>query len=183
MSKVELFSAAQQELCPQCGAELVIRSGQHGPFLGCSTFPQCDYLRSLTPSADGHIIKVLEGHACPACGADKALRQGRYGMFIGCTDYPDCDYSEAITHADSTEVPCPECQHGTLVKRQSRFGKTFYACSEYPKCRYALNNPPVSGVCAHCGFKLLYKKKSVKGIKTFCANKTCGIEVSSISEE
>ncbi|MBT0722735.1 hypothetical protein HGT70_15860 [Rosenbergiella collisarenosi] len=183
MSRAELFSISQQELCPQCGAELVIRSGQHGPFLGCSAYPQCNYLRSLNPSSDGHIIKVLEGHECPKCGADKALRKGRYGMFIGCTDYPQCDYSEAIAQTDSTDITCPECRSGILAKKQSRFGKTFYACSNYPKCRYALNYPPIEGTCPQCGFNLLYHKKSVKGLKTFCANKSCGVEVSFSPEE
>lgn len=40
-------------------AELVIRSGKHGPFLGCSHYPECDYIRPLKSSADGHIVKVL----------------------------------------------------------------------------------------------------------------------------
>ena len=182
MSKVELFSISQQELCPQCGAELVIRSGQHGKFLGCSAFPHCDYLRSLGQTSDGHIVKILEGHGCPKCGANKALRQGRYGMFVGCTGYPECDYSETIAQADSTNITCPECQRGTLVKKQSRFGKTFYACSSYPECRYALNYPPAEGTCPQCNFPLLYTKKSVKGVKTFCANKLCGKAVDSSVE-
>ncbi|WP_265448576.1 topoisomerase DNA-binding C4 zinc finger domain-containing protein, partial [Aeromonas salmonicida] len=53
MSKIDhhLFSAHEhgfeREPCPQCGAELVIRQGKHGPFLGCSAYPSCDYIRSL----------------------------------------------------------------------------------------------------------------------------------------
>lgn len=42
-------------------AELVIRSGKHGPFLGCSQYPACGYVRPLKSSADGHIVKVLRG--------------------------------------------------------------------------------------------------------------------------
>ncbi len=62
--------------CPQCGAELVIRSGKHGPFLGCSRYPECDYVRPLKSQADGHIVKILEGQLCPECGAVLVLRQG-----------------------------------------------------------------------------------------------------------
>ena len=60
MTKSALFSVRKNEPCPQCGAELVIRSGKHGPFLGCSHYPDCDYVRPLKNQADGHIVKVLE---------------------------------------------------------------------------------------------------------------------------
>lgn len=33
--------------CPKCGGALVERSGRHGKFLGCSTYPKCDYTESL----------------------------------------------------------------------------------------------------------------------------------------
>lgn len=61
MTKSALFSVRKNEPCPQCGAELVIRSGKHGPFLGCSHYPDCDYIRPLKSQADGHVVKVLEG--------------------------------------------------------------------------------------------------------------------------
>ena len=74
MAKSALFTVRNNESCPKCGAELVIRSGKHGPFLGCSQYPACDYVRPLKSSADGHIVKVLEGQVCPACGANLAGR-------------------------------------------------------------------------------------------------------------
>lgn len=61
MAKSALFTVRNNESCPKCGAELVIRSGKHGPFLGCSQYPACDYVRPLKSSADGHIVKVLRG--------------------------------------------------------------------------------------------------------------------------
>lgn len=75
MAKSALFTVRNNESCPKCGAELVIRSGKHGPFLGCSQYPACDYVRPLKSSADGHIVKVLEGQVCPACGANLVLRR------------------------------------------------------------------------------------------------------------
>jgi len=68
MAKSALFTVHKNEPCPQCGAELVIRSGKHGPFLGCSHYPECDYVRPLKSQADGHIVKILEGQFCPVCG-------------------------------------------------------------------------------------------------------------------
>lgn len=183
MAKATLFSVHHQELCPKCGAELTIRSGKHGPFQGCSAYPSCDFIRPLGSASDGHIVKILEGVLCPECGASKALKQGRYGMFIGCSNFPDCTYSETLTHSDSTGIQCPQCQNAMLVQRQSRFGKTFYACSGYPECHFALNHPPVEGKCMSCGYPLLFRKKTAKGMKAFCANKNCGAEATSIPTE
>ena len=78
MTKSALFSVRKNEPCPQCGAELVIRSGKHDPFLGCSHYPDCDYIRPLKSQADGHIVKVLVGHLagffCRFCRWDAPSR-------------------------------------------------------------------------------------------------------------
>lgn len=46
MANVEI-PEAKPAVCPRCGAELVRRNGRHGPFLGCSTYPKCDYTSNL----------------------------------------------------------------------------------------------------------------------------------------
>jgi len=33
--------------CPDCGANLVIRSGRRGQFLGCSSYPKCRHTENL----------------------------------------------------------------------------------------------------------------------------------------
>lgn len=33
--------------CPKCGSDLVVRYGPKGPFVGCSTFPKCNYTANL----------------------------------------------------------------------------------------------------------------------------------------
>ena len=35
------------EVCPECGKPLVVRSGRRGKFIGCSGFPKCRYTRNL----------------------------------------------------------------------------------------------------------------------------------------
>ncbi|MDF5302227.1 topoisomerase DNA-binding C4 zinc finger domain-containing protein, partial [Vibrio parahaemolyticus] len=91
-SKIDntLFSAHEHALehepCPKCGSELTLKHGKHGPFLGCSHYPSCDYIKALHNN-DGHIVKEL-GVPCPDCGNELVLRQGRYGMFVGCSNYP-----------------------------------------------------------------------------------------------
>ncbi|HHG3261500.1 TPA: topoisomerase DNA-binding C4 zinc finger domain-containing protein [Vibrio parahaemolyticus] len=184
-SKIDntLFSAHEHALehepCPKCGSELTLKHGKHGkhgPFLGCSHYPSCDYIKALHNN-DGHIVKEL-GVPCPDCGNELVLRQGRYGMFVGCSNYPECHHIESINQPEPEKQPqeqhaCPECGKGHLVERKTRFGKTFYACDNYPKCKFAVNLPPVKGRCEECGFTLLVEKKLASGVKLQCANRKC----------
>lgn len=176
MSKSTLFTNKSNDTCPNCGGELVIRSGSHGPFQGCANYPECEYIKPLKSHGDGHIVKVLEGESCPECKATLVLRQGKYGMFIGCSDYPMCHYIASQNHSDETKIECPQCQQGKLIQRKSRFGKVFYSCDRYPECQFVVNSQPVSGVCTYCRFPLLVEKKTAQGIKHYCASKLCGKE-------
>ncbi|PSV09010.1 DNA topoisomerase family protein [Photobacterium leiognathi] len=171
-----LFSAHEQALahspCPQCGGELVMRFGKRGPFLGCDHYPTCDYIQPLNHN-DGHVVKELD-MPCPECESPLVLRQGRYGMFIGCSAYPACHYlASTEKKAENTDVECPECHKGHLTERKSRYGKVFYACDQYPSCRFAVNNKPVAGTCQQCGFGLLIEKKLASGVKLQCADRKC----------
>ncbi|SHO54296.1 DNA topoisomerase family protein [Vibrio quintilis] len=178
----QLFSAhahalAEKGLCPQCQSPLQLRHGKHGSFLGCSSYPDCDYIQPLHQN-DGHIVKSL-GVNCSECGHELVLRQGRYGMFIGCSNYPECEHTEPFeSHEQKPQkrLICPECHEGTLVERKSRFGKVFWACDCYPKCKFAVNSQPLEGVCSQCGFQLLVEKKTASGVKKICASKKCGYE-------
>ena len=86
MSKIDhsLFSAdkhaleKEYEVCPQCGSELVIRNSKTGPFLGCASYPKCDFIRPLAHH-DSSEIKVLEDSACPQCTKPLVVKNGRYG--------------------------------------------------------------------------------------------------------
>lgn len=177
MTKAAIFAVRKQEQCPECSAPLVIRSGKHGPFAGCSAYPVCEYIRPLHSQVEGKLVKVLEGVTCPLCGADKALRQGRYGMFVGCSAYPECEHTETIDQPEQTDISCPQCQQGHIIQRRSRYGKIFFACSEYPRCQLTLNHQPIAQTCPHCQFPLLIEKKYAHEIKRFCANKQCALQV------
>ena len=37
----------QVKRCPRCGAQLRVRKGQYGPFLGCSSYPKCKYTEKI----------------------------------------------------------------------------------------------------------------------------------------
>jgi DNA topoisomerase-1 len=87
MEKVEAEKVG--EVCPQCGKELVYRTGRYGQFIACSGYPECKYLKKE--------VKEIPANAktCPKCNEGKLiLRNGRYGAFLACNRYPDCKYIE-----------------------------------------------------------------------------------------
>ncbi len=76
---------------------------------------------------------------CPECEKVMIIKWGRRGRFLSCSGFPDCKFAKPI----STGIKCPTngCS-GLLVERRSKSGRTFYGCSNYPKCRYITNKLP-----------------------------------------
>jgi len=162
----------EYEVCPDCGSELAIKNSKAGAFFGCASYPNCQYTRPVHEH-EKMDAQVIPGSECPECGHELAVKQGRYGMFIGCTNFPACHHIEHEEHQQVAGVVCPSCNKGHLIERQSRFGKTFYACDGYPKCKFAVNHEPVKGDCQECGFPLLLKRQMAAGEKLQCAQKKC----------
>jgi len=164
------------QVCPECGSELAIKHGKSGPFLGCENYPNCQYTRAVVEH-ERVDDTVLPGTECPLCGHNLAVKQGRYGMFIGCTNYPDCHHIEESQKQENTDVACPSCQSkgqiGQLKEKSNRFGKTFYSCDQYPKCKYVLNNEPVTQSCPECQWPVLIKRTMANGDILSCPQKKC----------
>ena len=179
MSTLSTHHEKTSEACPKCASPLHIRNGKQGPFLGCSAYPECDYLRPLHEKSD--VKKVLTGSSCPLCQNELVLKQGRFGLFIGCTDYPTCEHTAQLSEQNKPveealkedSVPCPSCKSGHLIARQSRFGKTFYACDNYPDCKYAVNDKPVNEFCPECKWPILVERKTATAKRIICPKKGC----------
>lgn len=162
------------EQCPTCNEPLTLRLGRSGRFIGCSAYPDCSYTRDVNEDKDAVAAEVLDGRTCPSCEHPLQYKKGRYGRFIGCTNYPACKHIESLDKPADTGVRCPECHQGTMVKRKSRFGTFFYACSRYPECKYAVNNEPLAHVCPSCRWPmLLLKTTKRRGTEKVCAQKNC----------
>lgn len=173
---IPLFSHTKHtERCPQCGAPLQLRHGKKGLFWGCSSYPQCDYLKSVHQISEVRTLKILD-EPCPECGEMLALKQGQFGMFIGCSDYPNCHFvahEQAQSQAEES-CPCPECGKGQLIARRGRMGKIFYGCDHFPHCKFTAPNLPYAMACPVCGGQFAILKKFNKTHRTFqCLNKHC----------
>lgn len=127
------------ETCPKCGeGELVKREGRYGEFVGCSRYPECDYIKDREERQP----PLETGKPCPECGKPLVVRQSRRGPFVGCSGYPDCKFIQKTEGAEASGTPqaetldrnCPRCNK-PLVRRQSRRGP-FVGCSGYPDCKF-----------------------------------------------
>ena len=89
---------------------------------------------------------------CPECGKDLIIRMGRYGKFYACTGFPSCKYTATIEGKDSKDPQadlglCHKCDTGKILRRRTKKGRTFWGCSNWPKCDWATwqnpqKNPP-----------------------------------------
>jgi len=85
---------------------------------------------------------IMTSEICPDCGSQLLIRNGRFGEFIACSNFPKCHYTakkEIPEPPVYTEVKCPNCDHGMIVERVSKRGRSkgqkFYACDQYPTCK------------------------------------------------
>ncbi|MDN0083072.1 type I DNA topoisomerase [Crenobacter sp. SG2305] len=183
ISRAEVTTENLDEACPKCQKPLMIRFGRRGRFIGCSGYPECDYTRDMNETAESAAAAaeeptVVEGRDCPECGGQLLIKKGKYGKFIGCANYPKCKHIEPLEKPKDTGVTCPECKTGHLIERKSRYGKLFYSCNTYPKCKYATWNPPIAEPCPQCGWPILtIKTTKRRGTEKVCPQKECGYAV------
>lgn len=104
---------------------------------------------------------------CPECGKPLAIKSGRFGKFLACTGFPECRHTEAMED-NKLNISCPKCGQGEILKKKTKKGKVFYACSRWPDCDFALWDQPTGEKCEKCG-SLMIKK----GKKIVCSNKEC----------
>lgn len=104
---------------------------------------------------------------CEKCGANMIVKRGRFGQFAACPNYPECKNTKPLDSSGKVVeskqplrvegMVCPECGSG-IVKRQGRFGE-FYACENYPKCKYTKQILQDTGiVCPKCSGKVVLKR-------------------------
>ncbi|HAJ57716.1 MAG TPA: type I DNA topoisomerase [Candidatus Omnitrophica bacterium] len=82
---------------------------------------------------------IYSDEICSLCGKPMVIKWGRKGKFLSCSDYPTCKNAKSITSG----VKCPaEGCGGDLILRRSYRGRSFYGCSNYPKCTFTSRELP-----------------------------------------
>lgn len=118
VQKITIEDEVSDELCPNCGKNLVVKRGRYGKFLACPGYPDCKFTKPIVEKLD---VK------CPTCKeGDVVGKRSRKGnKFYGCSRYPDCDY---VSWYEPTNEVCTEC--GSLMhKRYSKAKGSYLACS------------------------------------------------------
>src|SRR6266699_932014 len=107
MNRVQKPVEEIEEACPDCGRNLVIRTGRFGRFISCSGFPECRYRRSFMNKT---------GALCPVCNGDLVERKTKQKkrVFYGCSNYPACNF--AIWDKPVPDL-CPNCGGLMVVPR------------------------------------------------------------------
>ena len=86
--------AGEGEVCPECGeGTLVGKNGRFGPFVGCSRYPDCTFIKKEGPPPPDPLPFEV---TCPKNGdghlvSRRARRTGN--VFYGCSNYPKCDFT------------------------------------------------------------------------------------------
>ncbi|MBD5454547.1 MAG: type I DNA topoisomerase [Lachnospiraceae bacterium] len=105
LEEVEIADEMSDEVCENCGRQMVIKYGPHGRFLACPGFPDC---RNTKP----YFEKI--GVPCPKCGKDIVLKKTKKGRkYYGCIDNPQCDF---MVWQKPVDKKCPRCGSGLLEK-------------------------------------------------------------------
>ncbi len=104
-------------------------------------------------------------YICEKCGSPMIYKNGRYGRFLACSTFPKCRNTLAVgedgkpaTKVEKThelaDFKCEKCG-GDIYIREGRYGK-FYACSNYPSCKFTKPMTRELGLpCPKCGSKLI----------------------------
>lgn len=159
--------------CPKCGSKLQKIWSKSRYFYGCSRYPDCDY---TTSSEELHFNKedYAEGfdwdQSCPLCKGNMKLRFGKFGPFLGCSNYPECrgiinipkKGEEIISTENASPCPAIGC-NGKIIARRSRYGKTFYSCTNFPDCDVIVNALSELSSKYHDHPKTAYKKGAKRG--------------------
>lgn len=124
LEKIEIQDEVTDEICDQCGRNMVIKYGPHGKFLACPGFPEC---KNTKP----YLEKI--GVLCPKCGSEVVIKKTKKGRkYFGCEHNPECDF---MSWQQPLQDKCPECG-GYMVRRGNKA-----VCAD-EKCGYitSINN-------------------------------------------
>ena len=132
--RIKVPDEVSEEICPECGRNLVVKSGRFGRFLACPGYPECSFTMPLVVEMPGR---------CPKCGGRLLKRTGTSKKTNKQYTYYCCEHlnsKDEATKCDfmTWDVPvkddCPVCGQ-TMFKKSGRgFKRPFCinpACSNF----------------------------------------------------
>ena len=133
-TRIKVPDEVSEEICPECGRNLVVKSGRFGRFLACPGYPDCTFTMPLVVEMPGR---------CPKCGGRLIKRTGTSKKTNKQYTYYCCEYLNSKDEAArcdfmSWDVPvkddCPVCGQTMFKKAGKGFKKPFCinpACANF----------------------------------------------------
>ena len=107
-TRLKVPDEVSQEICEECGRNMVVRIGRFGKFLACPGFPEC---KNTKP-----IVEKMPGR-CPKCGSTILKRKSKKGYaYYGCERGAECGF---MTWDVPTAEDCPVCGQ-TMFKKSGK---------------------------------------------------------------
>ncbi len=113
--------------CEKCGEKMIVRYGKFGKFLGCPSFPDCNYTKPWYEET---------GVDCPLCGGKVLLKKTKKGRtYYGCEN--NGENCEFMSWDRPTGEKCPICEEVLIEKGSIKNKKV--VCRN-TKCNYGKQN-------------------------------------------
>ena len=127
--RIKVPDEVSEEICPQCGRNLVIKSGRFGRFLACPGWPECDFTMPLVVEMPGK---------CPKCGGrllkrtGKSKKTGKQYTYYCCEHLNSKDESrrcDFMTWDVPVKDSCPVCGW-TMFKKPGKGARKPFCINE-----------------------------------------------------
>lgn len=114
-----------EQKCPNCQANMKVRHGRYGAFLGCEKYPDCRGIVQIPKQGEPetNAPRVV----CPAleCPGTLISRRSRFGkVFFSCSTYPHCDVIgpniEAVQEKYRDHPRTPSAKKGEKVRPRAK---------------------------------------------------------------
>ncbi len=113
-TRLKVPDEVTQEICEECGRNMVVRIGRFGKFLACPGFPEC---KNTKP-----IVEKMPGR-CPKCGSTILKRKSKKGFaYYGCEKGAQCGF---MSWDVPTAEDCPVCGQTMFKKSGKGRNKSF----------------------------------------------------------
>lgn len=124
LEKIDIQDEVSDEICDECGRNMVVKYGPHGKFLACPGFPDCKCTKPFYEKI---------GVTCPKCKTgDVVIKMSKKGRrYYGCTNAPECDF---MSWTRPAKQKCPQCGSYMLIK-----GKKLLCANN--ECGYTCDAP------------------------------------------
>ena len=117
--RIKVPDEVSEEICPECGRNLVVKSGRFGRFLACPGYPECSFTMPLVVEMPGR---------CPKCGGRLMKRTGKSQKTGKQYTYYCCEWVNSKDEARKCDfmtwdmpvaVKCEKCG-STLFRKGSK---------------------------------------------------------------